>query len=240
MSKFWRRPWLDDLRRRISFMIFVQNPQDLMPIVSQSELLPPLQDEHLTFLVDVLVQALNCDVRDVANKLVIDQDRRHVLEWPGEHYRLLAGFSSLMAPTLTVEIGTWQGAGSAVKAARSARVVTFDIVPQGMVMGAIPDFFTQFQNVTQVIGDLIVEETWNQYLSLFSQADLVFMDGPKDGMFEPAMVPKIVEAMRPGSILLLDDIRFAGMQKLWTHGIPYPRIDLGSFGHFSGTGVVFR
>ena len=40
--------------------------------------------------------------------------------------------------------------------------------------------------------------------------------------------------------MVLDDIRFAGMQDLWKNQISFPRIDLGSFGHFSGTGVVFR
>jgi len=239
-KRWWRMPWLDNLRRRLSYLIFVQLPQDWVPAVPQAELLPPLEERHASFLVNVLEETLESDIHEVAASLIQQADRDYALLWPGEHYRLLAGFASAMRPSLAVEIGTWQGAAAAVLADKSARVVTFDVVPLNEIPGAICDLVERYPNVTQVICDLILDENRSVYADLFQRAELVFVDGPKDGVFEPTVVPKILEMMRPGSVMVLDDIRFAGMQDLWRFKINYPRIDLGSFGHSSGTGVVFR
>jgi predicted O-methyltransferase YrrM len=237
--KWWRNPWLDNFRRRLSHLIFVQFPQDLVPVIPQSELSPRMEDHHAAFLAKVLSEALRSDTQGVAQQLAQKVDREYVLLWPGEHYRLLAGFASAMQPVLAIEIGTWQGAAAAILAEKSSRVVTFDIVPLNRIPGAIVDLVDRYPNITQVVSDLMSEENRIAHGDLFREADLVFVDGPKDGVFEPAVVPKILGMMRPGSVMILDDIRFAGMQDLWRSGINYPRIDLGSFGHSSGTGVVF-
>jgi hypothetical protein len=42
---------------------------------------------------------------------------------------------------------------------------------------------------------------------------------------------------RPGKLLILDDIRFTNMIPLW-RAISSPKLDLSSFGHWSGTGLV--
>lgn len=238
--RWWRTPWLDKVRRRLSYLLFVQFPQDWVPVVPQTELLPRLEERHASFLVHVLSETITSDVHEVAACLIEQTDRDYALMWPGEHYRLLAGFASAMKPALAIEIGTWQGAAAAVLAEKSSRVVTFDVVPLDQIPGAIVDLFQRHPNVTQVISDLMLEANRGAYAELFQDADLVFVDGPKDGVFEPAVVPKILEMMRSGSIMILDDIRFACMQELWRLGINYPRIDIGSFGHSSGTGVVFR
>ena len=224
----------------MSYLIYVQHPQDLVPVVPQSELQPPIEDRHVEVLLRALGHALNSKVDEIAESLVNGVDRDFVRTWPGEHYRLLAGFSAALRPRLSVEVGTWQGAAAAILSRDSEQVVTFDVVSIDQIPGAIPDFLERHPNTVQVVGDLMNEEVWTENGELFTSADLVFVDGPKDGVFESVVVPRILETMQPGALMILDDIRFAGMQSLWRSGINYPRIDLGSFGHFSGTGVVFR
>jgi predicted O-methyltransferase YrrM len=218
----------------------VQYPQDLLPVVPQSELSPPLEDRHVQVLLQVLGHALKSEVDDVAQALINEVDREFVMLWPGEHYRLLAGFVAALRPTIAIEVGTWQGAAAAILSRDCERVLTFDVVAVDRIDGSIPNFFERYPNVSQVVGNLMDYAMWSEHLESFARADLIFVDGPKDGVFEPAVVPRILDVMKPGSIMILDDIRFAGMQDLWKNQISYPRIDLGSFGHFSGTGVVFR
>ena len=64
--QWWRWPWLDELRRRMSYLIFVQKPQDLVPVVPQSELVPALEDRHIEILVQVCGEALKSNVDEVA------------------------------------------------------------------------------------------------------------------------------------------------------------------------------
>ena len=238
--RWWRQPWLDEVRRRLSYLVYVQFPQDLVPVAPQVALQPPLEDKHVSVLLQALTHALKADVGEVSARLVNEVDRDFVMMWPGEHYRLLAGIVSTLKPRLAVEVGTWQGAAAAILSKGSERVVTFDVVPVDQIPGAIPDLLNHYPNIVQSIGDLSRDEIWLAQRKVFADSDLVFVDGPKDGAFEPVVVPRILEVMKPGTLMILDDIRFAGMQDLWRQGIQYPRIDLGSFGHFSGTGVVFR
>ena len=58
-------------------------------------------------------------------------------------------------------------------------------------------------------------------------------------MFEPAFLALLASAplsTRP-RWLLLDDIRFLQMVNCW-RSIASPKLDLTSFGHWSGTGLV--
>ena len=120
------------------------------------------------------------------------------------------------------------------------QVVTFDITPLREIQSSIPNLLERCSNIRQVIANLEDAMEWQAHTPMFGEADLVFVDGPKDGNFEGAVVPRILAEMKPGSIMVLDDIRFAAMSVLWRDGITYPRIDLGNLGHFSGTGIVFR
>ena len=64
-------------------------------------------------------------------------------------------------------------------------------------------------------------------------------DGPKDGVFERTFASLLttIEFPKKDRWLLLDDIRFPSELPLWRL-IASPKIDLTSFGHFSGTGLV--
>lgn len=238
--KFWRHPKLDEKRRRASYFLFVQYPNDLLPVVPQQELEPSLLDEHLETISRIVEQALQVNLADVASAMPDAMDAEYVLTWPGEHYRLLAGLAAYLRPSLAVEIGTFRGAAAMTLGRYAEQVVTFDITPLSEIGNSIPNLVQRCPNIRQVIANLEDEVEWQTHTPLFRDADLVFVDGPKDGSFEGAVVPRILAEMKPGSIMVLDDIRFAAMSVLWRDGITYPRIDLGNLGHFSGTGIVFR
>lgn len=239
-KKWWRRRAIDEVRRRLSYLFFVQYPEDLLPVARQGCLLPPMDEKQIATTVAILTATLGIDVSSIADVLPERDDADFVRLWPGEHYRLLCGLTDFLRPELAVEIGTYKGAAAAVMSLNSKRVVTFDVVGIEEIQNSIPDFIQRFPNVTQLVGDLLLEDVWEANAHLFHEADVVFVDGPKDGVFEPNVVPRIVDVMRPGTILVLDDIRFASMYELWTELLDYPRIDIGCFGHFSGTGLLFK
>ncbi len=162
--------------------------------------------------------------------------------FPGEHYRLLTGLTDIVDPRVIIEIGTYTGAGALSlleRAARDARVVTYDVIPWEEIPGTLlvhEDF--EGGRLEQRIGDLSDDGYWRHERELFEQADLVFLDGPKDGVFEPRMLRRLAGlAPKAAFLLVIDDIRFLEMVEAWAD-LPSPKIDLTSFGHWSGTGLA--
>lgn len=66
----------------------------------------------------------------------------------------------------------------------------------------------------------------------------IFMDAPKDDVFEYRMAEKL-RRLSPKNLKLLisDDIHFVNVIDFWRY-IKSPKLDMTSFGHWSGTGVV--
>lgn len=155
--------------------------------------------------------------------------------WPGEHYKLLAGLIEVMNPSLVIEIGTFTGLSAlAMKSAR--KLVTFDIVQWDRFSDTClrkDDFGETF---VQVIDD--VGENIEKHEGLFRQAELIFVDGPKDGEWEPLFLEKL-ESLKLGHqpLVVMDDIRVWNMIKIWRE-VRRPKLDLTSFGHWSGTGLI--
>ena len=238
-TRWWRTDRLDTWRRKLSHLVYVEYPHDLLPVVPNPEIRPEVSPDNMATILSAAQEALRHDLTEIADLLSDPLDAGYVKTWPGEHYRLLAGLAYELRPSLAVEVGTYKGAASAVLSKGSERVITFDITPVDEIPGSLADLTARFPNVSQVIGDLSEEDIWQAHRGIFEVADLVFIDGPKDGVFEHLVVPKILHEMKPGSVMVLDDIRFAGMRELWIRGIRYPRIDMGSLGHWSGTGIIF-
>jgi hypothetical protein len=66
----------------------------------------------------------------------------------------------------------------------------------------------------------------------------LFVDAPKDGVFEPAFIKNLAEMKTKKELLVIfDDIRVLNMLLPW-RSIKRPKFDLISFGHWSGTGLV--
>jgi len=169
--------------------------------------------------------------------------------WPGEHYRLLAGIVSLLQPLSIVEIGTNTGLSALAMYARmthDARLWTFDIVRWDQLrdgMGREQGSFLRdgdFEDgrLRQIIGDPACVATFREHSKVFGNADLIFVDGPKDGSFENNLLHNFERlGLKKSCLVIFDDIRYWTMLKFWRE-IERPKLDLTSFGHFAGTGLV--
>jgi hypothetical protein len=161
--------------------------------------------------------------------------------WPGEHYRLLAGLVKVLRPSLVVEIGTAEGlsALSLLKyLPEKGKVVTFDIVPWREYPGTClnADDFSSGR-LEQQIGDLSLKDAFLQHQELLCQADLIFVDAPKDGIFERQFIINVETIQFPKPpIFIFDDVRLWNMLGIWRE-LRWPKLDLTSFGHWSGTGI---
>ena len=73
---------------------------------------------------------------------------------------------------------------------------------------------------------------------MFRSAELIFIDGPKDGVFERRLLSNFESlGVRKNTLLVLDDIRLWNMLQIWRE-IRHQKIDLTSLGHYTGTGLV--
>ena len=211
---------------------------DLVACVPQTELKPEISREQLSILADAVSVAVSTDLSPLRERLPLPEDREWFTVWPGEHYTLLAGLAQTISAKLAWDIGTYHGASALALAGAVESVVTNDVVPLSHMEGAHTALESDWPNVTQTVGDLADAGFYSIHEASIACADMVLVDGPKDGKFEYTVIPRLIETMKPGSILVMDDIRFANMRALWL-GLDRPRIDVGCFGHWSGTGVVF-
>jgi len=230
-----------------------------MPATRFARQFGPLQGLHneWTILAEDQGDAASEEIIDLALELIarirnISTDRiggrsldPSVDRWPGEHYRLLTAACDIVQPKLAVDVGTATGL-SALAMLRSpgvGRVVTFDIEPWsvskwgGSTALREDDFGPR---LIQEVDDLGVAGVFDSFASTMSSAGLIFVDGPKDGVFEPAFFTKLYShPPKVPQLLIVDDIHVMTMVRLW-HGLPGPRLDFTSFGHFSGTGLLLR
>lgn len=159
--------------------------------------------------------------------------------WPGEHYKLLAGLVLALKAKRVIEIGTSTGLSALClrEALGGGRLDTFDIVSWKSYPNTVlreGDF--QKGLFEQHVEDLSVN--FEPYRELLSQADLIFIDATHDGKLEKKLLDLIQSVKFDKTVyLLFDDIRVWTMLKMWRE-ISLPKIDLTSFGHWSGTGVV--
>lgn len=162
--------------------------------------------------------------------------------WPGEHYRLLAGLARVLAPRVVIEIGTATGMSAlalAHGAPDEATVATFDLVPYHQVPGAVlreSDFADR--RLVQHLDDLSTPAGLDKHRALLREASLVFVDAAKDGSQEDRFLELLgtVDYVTP-PIVVFDDIRQWKMLATWRR-ITRPKLDVTSFGHWSGTGLV--
>jgi predicted O-methyltransferase YrrM len=161
--------------------------------------------------------------------------------FPGEHYRLLAGLVSALRPKLIIEIGTAEGLSAlAMRKYQmgNARLVTFDVVgwndyPRTCLTA--DDFASGC--LEQRIVDLGVRAAFETNRLLFEEANLIFLDAPKDGVFEPALLAYFATvSFKAPPILFMDDIRLWNMLAVWRN-LRWPKLDLTSFGHWAGSGM---
>ena len=166
----------------------------------------------------------------------------YVAIWPGEHYKLLAGFIKTLQPKLVVEIGTATGLSALCMKRflpKGARLVTFDVVPWHKVPRTVltsKDFESGL--LTQFVEDLGDPYVVRKHTAMLQDATLIFIDATHDGVLEAKLLATLQAIpFRQKAYAILDDIRVWTMLKMWRE-VRLPKLDLTSFGHWSGTGLV--
>ena len=197
------------------------------------------------YLIDLALRAAQeawrTELPDLSRRVDVDSNDFTRI-WPGEHYRLLAALVKLLQPHSVIEVGTFRGLSAlALKKflPSAGKIVTFDIVSWDSIPETClhPEDFED-DRLRQQIGDLSDTAVFEVHRSLFQQTELLFVDGPKDGIFERKLLQQLetVDFHKP-LLLVMDDIRFWNMLAIW-QDIARPKLDLTSFGHWSGTGLV--
>ena len=160
---------------------------------------------------------------------------------PGEHYRLLHVLAREVAKRNIVEIGTFTGMSAACMLQgmpTGCKLTTFDVLPWRQFRSHLDEDDFAKGKIEQVLEDLSNPTIFAKHQSLFENAELIFCDAPKDGVFEHRFLANLT-AVKPTStcLLVLDDTRLLNMIDVW-RAIRSPKLDLTSFGHWSGTGLV--
>ncbi|HYM53726.1 MAG TPA: class I SAM-dependent methyltransferase [Solirubrobacteraceae bacterium] len=167
---------------------------------------------------------------------------RHPDVWPGEHYKLLSALVALLRPRTVIELGTATGISAlTMKAAlpEDGRIFTFDVVSWREYPRAVlgeEDFADG--RLEQRLDDLSTPAGWQANAELLRRADFILVDAIHDGVQERNFLRGFDEVgLDAGPIVMFDDIRLWTMLSFWRE-IARPKLDLTSFGHWSGTGLV--
>ncbi len=162
--------------------------------------------------------------------------------WPGEHYKLLCGLIHAVKPRRVIEIGTFQGLSALAMLQAlppTSDLITLDVVPWAQIPTTVlkeSDFADG--RLTQVIADVSVRSAFDAFSPSFNSCDLLFIDAPKNVIFERTLLSYLESAGLPaGALVVFDDIRQWNMLRIW-HDIGRPKLDLTSFGHWTGTGII--
>ncbi|MEW6748374.1 MAG: class I SAM-dependent methyltransferase [Candidatus Micrarchaeota archaeon] len=194
-------------------------------------------------LLDISLQAI-ANARTVDLSDVKERAAGSIYEsldtWPGEHYKLLAGLVMALEPKVVVEIGTAKGAATLSMRKylkKGAKITTFDVSPKDKVGQFFRD--SDFDGrLEQHIDDLTDYDTASKHAALLKSADIIFMDALKDGKMEYLFMENFERiSLKKGTLIVFDDIKVWNMLRFWRE-LKYPKIDLTSFGHWSGTGMI--
>ncbi len=161
--------------------------------------------------------------------------------WPGENYRLLAGFVKVLQPRRIIEIGTEKGLGTlAMQEALppGGKILTFDIFPWSPEESVITQADIDGGAVVPLLDDLSRVEVAARYAKELKETDFFFIDAAKDGVQERVFLENFrVVGLKKGALLFFDDIRLWNMLAIWRE-IQMPKLDLTGLGHWSGSGIV--
>lgn len=208
----------------------------------EPSLIAPVNGTPSERLIEVSLQAIT-RARSADLGLLVERSGNDLLQmWPGEHYRLLAGLVAVLSPKTVVEIGTATGVSAlAMKSSlpQEGKITTFDLLSWRDHPNAVlraEDFADG--RLEQSTDDLSAPAGWRANADLLQRADLIFIDAKHDGHQEREFLRGFEEVgLSNHPIVMFDDIRVWGMLGFWRE-LERPKLDLTSFGHWSGTGIV--
>ena len=154
------------------------------------------EDENPSkLLIEVVTESIliayNTDLKCGKNNL---PDGQFLNIFPGEHYKLLNAIVRSTKAKNIVEIGTYTGLGtlSLQDNIEDISIITYDIVEWNMLK--LESHFSKSdldgKRIRQIIGDLSNDIIFNNNYDILNRADVIFMDAPKDNVFEYEMARK--------------------------------------------------
>lgn len=156
--------------------------------------------------------------------------------WPGEPYKLLTAIVQVLNPKVVIDIGTFTGMSAL--AMKGPKVYTFDVIPWNEFDQTVLTEEDFDNNLIQIVDDLSIESVFNNHAELLKTADLIYIDAMKDGKQEQAFIDNFKKLTFDNPpIFIFDDIKLMNMIDVW-NDIDKPKLDLTSFGHWSGTGII--
>lgn len=195
--------------------------------------------ELLAFSLSCINEAVGIDLTDVSS--LIKNGPNYIDIYPGEHYKLLAAIVKKLKPAVVVELGTHLGYSALCmkKFMPPEGVVhTFDIVPWRAFEHTILTEGDFAKGLVQYTDDLTKPENIQKHLSLLEEAEIIFLDALKDGVQEYQFLENLGRInFKKKCYFIFDDIRLWNMLDIW-YNMKKPKLDLTSFGHWSGTGIV--
>ncbi|HWA34030.1 MAG TPA: hypothetical protein VG737_07870 [Cyclobacteriaceae bacterium] len=179
---------------------------------------------------------------DIAAKMQAPPYRPEI--WPGEKYKLLTAIVAVVRPKLVIEIGTSSGL-SALSLKKTlpddGKIVTFDIRPWNThPLRVLSNADFEDGRLVQIVDDISDKHTFDKHASLLSEASLVFIDVGRDEKRreEKKFLENFAALEFKGNpIFILNDIRLDNMLNLW-HDLQRPKLEVTTFGHWSGNGLV--
>lgn len=161
--------------------------------------------------------------------------------YPGEHYKLLAAFVEQLKPSVIVELGTHLGYSALCMKQYlppGGTVYTFDVIPWTKFEDTILTEKDFDSGLVQFTDDLTLPDNVTKHQPILEEADIIFMDALKDGKQEYLFLENLSKIkFKKKCYFIFDDIRLWNMLDIW-YNMDKPKLDLTSFGHWSGTGLV--
>ena len=197
------------------------------------------RENCVSLLTNILQDYATVELPSLARYSKIPQQAQYFESSFGEHYKLIQSLCKTLHLDNVVEVGTFTGMSALIWLLNGVSLTSVDIVPwrdfENTVLNEDLVLRTGFK---QHILDISESRAFNQMIPTFMSSDLIFLDGPKDGIFEQKVVPKILNLMSgKGTWLLLDDIYLSAMNSCWEE-ISNEKYDLSLIGHTTGTGLV--
>lgn len=193
----------------------------------------------LSFGISCAADALNIDLSTVSAR--IKGGENYIDIYPGEHYKLLASIIKKKQPAVVVELGTHLGYSALCMKPfmpSEGHIYTFDIIPWNGFEDTILKQEDFNSGLTQFTDDLTKWDDVQKHKAMLENADIIFMDALKDGRQEYLFLENFSKLQfKKKCLFVFDDIRLWNMLDIW-YNLDKPKLDMTSFGHWSGTGLV--
>lgn len=189
----------------------------------------------------------------IARKSPVSRTLRNLsLEVPeindfSNHHFLLWSLANVRKPKKVLEFGTASGTSLASFLCEPTvqHIVTLDLLgiaentswvsPQSR--SALMDHLHKNSSRwSQVVTDAGSLRSLKDVIDCPDEIDLVFVDIGHDGVVETNLVRLFEKELRPGTLVVWDDIALGPMVGFWDQ-LTWSKANVGSMGHYSGTGL---